>query len=480
MFHIACHASFARTTLALAALTLSFSVCQVAYADDSSAERAALGAPKVSFSRQIAPLLAKHCFACHGPKTAEGDFQLHTFARLMKTGASEVPPIVAGKSAESYLLELVSSEDADLRMPKEASPLKTDEIELIRRWIAEGAAFDGPDQAAPIESYLPKPEHPAPPKVYPRPTPVTALVFSPDGELLASGGYHEILLWSTADGSLQRRLQNIAQRTHAISFSADGSSMAIAAGTPGRWGEVKLLNAQTGELVADLGTMSDEVFDVAFSPDGSKLAACGADRTIRIYDVAERKELRRIEAHADWVMAVAWSPDGSKLASAGRDKAAKVIDAATGTVLVTYPGHDEQVFDVVFSVDGEQVYSAGRGRELHRWSTDGKSTSKSDVRKKETGPIFGRTRGDIHRLILQGQHVLALSADGKLSAFDPAANDRRDAAVVYEGAPPQAFALAVHEPTKRIAVGGYDGRVAIYQAGDVAPWRVFVAAPGFE
>ena len=48
---------------------------------------------KVSFAREIAPLLAKHCVACHGPKKPEGDFQLHTFARLMKTGASELPPI---------------------------------------------------------------------------------------------------------------------------------------------------------------------------------------------------------------------------------------------------------------------------------------------------------------------------------------------------------------------------------------------------
>jgi WD40 repeat protein len=324
---------------------------------------------------------------------------------------------------------------------------------------------------------------------------VTALAFSPDGAWLASGGYHEVLLWTvgpSATGSagegagttggtqpLLNRLQNIAQRTHAIAFNANGSLIAIASGTPGRVGEVNLFDTAKGQLIADLGTMSDEMFDVEFSPDGTKLAACGADRTIRVYDVTERKELRRIEAHADWVMAVAWSPDGTKLASAGRDKSAKVIDAATGSVLVTYPGHDEQVFDVVFSRDGEQVYSAGRGRELHRWSADGKSTSKSDVRKKETGPIFGRTRGDIHRLLLHESHVLALSAEGKLSEFDPTSKDRREAALVYEGAPPQGFALALHEPTQRIAVGGYDGRVAIYRAGDAAPWRVFVAAPGF-
>jgi WD40 repeat protein len=480
-------------------------------ADEPSEEPAAAAVAGVSFSRQVAPILTKHCVACHGPKKPEGDFQLHTFTRLMKTGASDLPAIVPAKPDESYLVELITSDDADVRMPKEGEELAAADIDIVRRWIAEGAKFDGPDAAAPMDSYLPKPAHPQPPQVYPRPAPVTALALSHDGSVLATSGYHEVLLWklgSSATGSgregeppgepvrqephppgalaaprnsqlhLERRVQNIAQRTHAIAFNGDGSLMAVAAGTPGRMGEVKLFNSQTGELIADLGTFADEVFDVEFTRDGARLAACGADRTIRIYDVDKRREIRRIEAHADWVMAVAWSPDGSLLASAGRDKAAKLIDAANGNVLVTYPGHDEQVFDVVFSADGKQVFSAGRGRELHRWTTDGKSTSKSDVRKKETGPIFGRTRGEILRLMLHGKDVLAVSADGKLTEFDPT-KDGREPVMVYEGAPPQAFAVALHEPTRRIAVGGFDGRVTMYEIGDAAPWQVFIAAPGF-
>jgi hypothetical protein len=411
MFPPACKARFGCLNAVLLAVAFWPAGHGAVVADDLGGKPVA-GDSKISFARQVAPMLAKHCIACHGPKKPEGDFQLHTFARLMKAGTSELAAIVPGKPEESYLVELITSEDADVRMPKEAESLASTDIELVRRWISEGAKFDGPDAAAPIDSYLPKPAHPLPPSIYPRPAPVTALAFSPDGSVLASSGYHEVLFWNAADRSLVRRINGLAQRTHAIAFNGDGSLVAIAAGTPGRMGEVKLFNPQTGDLVADLGTPADEVFDVEFTRDGARLAACGADRTIRVYDVAQRREVKRIEAHADWVMAIAWSPDGTLLASAGRDKAAKLIDAASGNVLVTYPGHDEQVFDVVFSADGQQVFSAGRGRELHRWGTDGKSTSKSDVRKKETGPIIGRTRGDIHRLVLHGKHVLAASADG--------------------------------------------------------------------
>jgi hypothetical protein len=473
-----------------AMLSLAFDRVAAAEPDNSSHAQAA-----VSFQRDIAPIVATRCVACHGPKSPESDYQLHTFARLTKGGASGEPPIVAGKPDASYLFELVTSPDADLRMPKEGKPLTEGEIDRLRRWIAEGAAFDGPDVEAPIESYLPKAAQPLPPEVYPRPVPVTAMAFSPDGSLLATGGYHEVLVWSVANTGgtasndavpfhgapkLVKRISNVAERIHAIAYRADGALLAVAAGTPGRAGEVKLFQPETGQLVAELASAPDELFDVEFSPDGARLAACGGDRTVRIFDVASHRELRRIEAHADWVMAIAWSPDGTKLASASRDKTAKILDANTGEVLVTYPGHEEQVFDLIFATDGQQVYSAGRGRELHRWSTDGKSTSKSDVRTKQTGPIFGRTRGEIYRLALLEGRVLAVSADGRSSVFDPGQKDARNPSFVYEGAPPQTYALAIDRQAKRIAAGGFDGRVAIYAVGDASPWRVFVAAPGFD
>ena len=161
------------------ATVLFLSVISVAWhptsaADDPKSDPSTSTKSNVSFSRQVAPLLVKHCIACHGPKNPEGDFQLHTFARLMKGGSSGEPPIVAKKPEQSYLFELVTSDDAEVRMPKEQKPLAAAEIDLLRRWIHEGAAFDGPDEAASLDSYAPKQVQPAPPEVYPRPVPITA------------------------------------------------------------------------------------------------------------------------------------------------------------------------------------------------------------------------------------------------------------------------------------------------------------------
>ncbi len=241
------------------------------------------------------------------------------------------------------------------------------------------------------------------------------------------------------------------------------------------------------------------MLDVEFSRDGGRLLACGADRTIRTFDVAAQKELVRIESHADWVMAVAFSPDGSKIASASRDKNARIFDAATGLVLTTYTGHDEQVFDVAFSPDGTHVFTAGRGRELHRWSADGKDTSKSD--KKETGAIIGRTSAEVHRLALHDSRVFAATADGKVFEFDthPEKNDppppkdddekkdekkkkdrpqpKREPLRVYAGPSEQAFALAIDPAGKRIAVGLFDGQVLLYDRETVPPKLTFPASP---
>lgn len=469
--------------------------------------------PPVSFINEVAPLLVDRCSSCHGDKNPEGDYQLTTFARLQKPGMSEAPTLVPGNPVESEIYRLIASDDDSERMPKDAEPLSADKRALIKRWIEQGAKFDGPDPNAPLASLVPKPPYPQPPAVYPRPVPVAALALNPDGTLLASGGYHEVLVWNAADGSLVRRIPNIAQRVHALAFSPDGTLLAVAAGTPGRVGELKLFRSESGELLSDLATTSDELFDVEFSRDRARLAACGADRTIRIYDVIERKELQRVEAHSDWVMAVAWSADGGRLASASRDKTARVINAASGEIETTYQGHDEQIFDVAFSDDGQWLFSAGRGREIHRWSAAGKDTSNKDVRTKETGRIIGRAESDILQLLVRGNATYAATADGKVLTFseqpneqpkpemdkgqetkakdDNAANaeeqkqesEKKDATrfvltMTYEGPREPLFAIAVTPDGNRLATGSFGGRIHIYEKGIADAKRQFLAAPG--
>jgi hypothetical protein len=92
------------------------------------------------YARDIKPLLAKKCFACHGALRQESDFRLDAYPLLRQGGLSGSPIDIKNPSA-SPLLERVSAEDADLRMPPEGlgEALDADQIDMLRRWITAGA-----------------------------------------------------------------------------------------------------------------------------------------------------------------------------------------------------------------------------------------------------------------------------------------------------------------------------------------------------
>jgi hypothetical protein len=100
---------------------------------------------KIRYDRDIRPILADNCFACHGPDASQRKAKLRLDTR---TGAlaelrSEGHAVVPGKPDESALLERITAEKPSQRMPpkKTGKTLTTAQIDLLRRWIAEGAPY---------------------------------------------------------------------------------------------------------------------------------------------------------------------------------------------------------------------------------------------------------------------------------------------------------------------------------------------------
>lgn len=93
----------------------------------------------VDYVKEIKPLLATACVQCHGASQPKGDLRLDTAAGAHK-GGEKGNVIVPGKSSESLLLRLLSGADGDLpQMPYKRNALAPEQIELIKRWIDEGA-----------------------------------------------------------------------------------------------------------------------------------------------------------------------------------------------------------------------------------------------------------------------------------------------------------------------------------------------------
>ncbi|MEX2171312.1 MAG: PSD1 and planctomycete cytochrome C domain-containing protein [Pirellulales bacterium] len=94
----------------------------------------------VDFARDIAPVLERHCIRCHQPANAKSELSLATFADLAGNGY-----VVPGEPNGSHLLDVVTAAiGEEPLMPKEGPPLSESDVELLRRWIAEGANW--PDE----------------------------------------------------------------------------------------------------------------------------------------------------------------------------------------------------------------------------------------------------------------------------------------------------------------------------------------------
>jgi WD40 repeat protein/mono/diheme cytochrome c family protein len=421
---------------------------------------------EVSFRKDVAPIFLSNCIACHGAKKAEGSYRLDAFERVAQAGDTGAAPVTAGKLEESELYRRITSTDEGERMPLMGDPLPEEQVALVRRWIEQGAKYDAEDPKADLATIVPPPVHPDPPEAYPQTLPITALEFSADGSQVFAGGYHELTVWSAADGQLLRRIKNVDQRTYGLDLNLEGKLLAVACGSPGQRGEVRLFNAESGELVKVLGTTSDVAFDAVFSPDGKRLATCAADGVVRVYDVESGKEELTITSHSDWVMAVAWNADGSKLATASRDKTAKVFDAKTGELAITFSEHNQPVKGVAFHPGGTEVYSSGADNKVVQWKIeDG----------KKSGDVVG-FGGEAYKLTTGEDFLFAVSADKSARQFQIA--DRKHVRD-YRGHAEWVLCCAYHAPTKRLATGAFDGEVRIWNAEDGAQVTQLIAAPGF-
>ena len=172
---------------------------------------------------------------------------------------------------------------------------------------------------------------------------VRSVAFSPNGRTLASlristssGSEADIQLWDAVTGGYQVTLeghreapdQRIPPRS-SLAFSPNGEILASGGGDK----TIRLWNAQTtardsffhrlrgaifGHHKAVLRGHTDHVLSVAFGPDGETIASGSSDQTVRLWDVRRRKLKATFEGHVGNVPALAFSPDGKVLASGDR------------------------------------------------------------------------------------------------------------------------------------------------------------------
>ncbi|MCU0875657.1 MAG: DUF1549 domain-containing protein, partial [Pirellulaceae bacterium] len=116
-------------------------------------------APPVDFQTEVLPILSEHCNLCHGvdANQRQGGLRLDQRQAALRGGDSGTPAIVPGKPDDSELVRRITSTDEDQVMPPPShnKPLSANQIETLRRWLADGAAYQShwafvPPRKAPL------------------------------------------------------------------------------------------------------------------------------------------------------------------------------------------------------------------------------------------------------------------------------------------------------------------------------------------
>ncbi len=202
---------------------------------------------------------------------------------------------------------------------------------------------------------------------------VEAVVFSPDGSMLASGGDftdNNVCIWDTNTWEVLRTIETgFTGGVKAIAWSPDSSAVAVGA----RFGvavntTVRIWNPSTGEHVRTLEGHAGPVRSVAFSPDGSILASAAAD-TVRLWDTGTWAPIHVLEECTDGSVGVTFSPDGMFLAAVGGYEAKlRLWNPVTGALQTTLSCNSAAL---VFSPDGSLLAAASqRDDEIRLRSTE--------------------------------------------------------------------------------------------------------------
>jgi hypothetical protein len=285
--------------------------------------------------------------------------------------------------------------------------------------------------------------------------PVTAVAYSPDGRTLVAGTRGEVTEIDAATGDPLAVHKTLNGRVTAVTW-ASNSRYAVAAGEPGLSGVVRVYDLRSTRPVATWNAHGDTVFALAFTPDGKTLATAGYDRVIKLWTVGgdTSKPAAELKDHSDAVYALTVSPDGTLLASAGADRSVKIWDVKTGTRRYTLGDNTDWVYAASWSPDGKRLAAAGVDKSLRSWAAD------------RVGGILERSAfahaGPVVKLVFtaDGKSIVTAGEDRVVKVWDAATLKET---ATHTAQPDSILALAVSPKGDRVAVGRFDGTLAVVE-----------------
>ena len=421
---------------------------------------------EVSYFRDLWPIIQRQCQACHQPAVKQANLQMTEYESF-RLGGKSGPSFVPGDPDNSLVIAHLTG-NREPRMPFGLPPLSDQEVELFRRWIKSGAVDDTPLEVR-------RPAASTEPPVYRLSPVITALAYSPHGDLLAVSGYREVLLHKSDGSGLDDRLVGVSERIQSLAFSADGEILMAAGGTPARFGEVQFWSVSSRELKSSVTVCDDTVFGAAFSPDASKVVFGCSDHSVRVLETATGRELLKMGHHENWVLGAVFGRDGQRIVSVGRDRAAKLTDASTGAFFENINLLRGELTAITRHPSRDAVVIGGEGRIPYYYRMDRPRTmlvADDSTLIRE----FERQNGEIFAFAFSpdGRKIAVAGVSAEVPIYDVDTGNRLAACTGHQAG---IYSVAFRPDGQRLATGGFDGQVRIYQADSGQILKEFVPVP---
>lgn len=462
----------------------------------------------VDFERDVYPILDAKCMACHNVALNESALILEDVKNILK-GGKRGPSVKPGKPDESLLYVLSARGKAPAMPPLpnkvEAAAITPQELGVIRQWIQEGAnasggsinkapdwislnvhsiysvalTSDGTYAAAgrgnqiavyhvPSGQQIAALTDPAVAAIqsngkpmYPAGTShrdsVHALSFSPDGKTLASASYREVKLWSRPDPVAKLTLPaGIGQGT-VLALSRDDAWLAVA--TPDN--SIQLWDFKNPSAAArKISGHTAAVTGLQFTADGKRLLSSSTDKSVRIWDLADGKQVGRIDAPSA-LNGLTLSQDGKKLITAGADKIVRIWELpSVDTPALALP-----------AIPAASALSPDR-KVLAVADPEGKITL-FDLPGRKTLRVLTGHQGTVHSIAFQanGSKLVSGGADKTVRIWDVA---KGQSVLTLQGPATAVSSVAWQTYVPQVSSAGTDGRVSLWKL-DANPPRPLTA-----